>query len=158
MSSANNLVSALSCCKKHCCFSDCMECCNQWMSLICNTNLISTPSCAGTSVWSAWPNHHWIRTFFLSRSKFFSLLCMMEQIEVVLKWYKEMSSSVSVCQGKSCMEKWSSHRWLKLFSSFISSSIQVLRIYWTSFKHWMQPTSWKWSLQSGKVSDGHVAS
>ncbi|XP_015479722.1 pentatricopeptide repeat domain-containing protein 3, mitochondrial isoform X1 [Parus major] len=27
-------------------------------------------------------------------SKFFSLLCMMEQIEVVLKWYKEMSSSL----------------------------------------------------------------
>ncbi|KFV01236.1 hypothetical protein N339_03208, partial [Pterocles gutturalis] len=27
-------------------------------------------------------------------SKFFSLLCMMEQIEVVLKWYKEMSPSV----------------------------------------------------------------
>ncbi|NXP41462.1 PTCD3 protein, partial [Leiothrix lutea] len=41
---------------------------------------------------------HWLlcgsRTFFLSRSKFFSLLCMMEQIEVVLKWYKEMSSSL----------------------------------------------------------------
>ncbi|NXY68159.1 PTCD3 protein, partial [Glareola pratincola] len=27
-------------------------------------------------------------------SKFFSLLCMMEQIDVVLKWYKEMSPSV----------------------------------------------------------------
>ncbi|KAF1673514.1 Pentatricopeptide repeat domain-containing protein 3, mitochondrial, partial [Pygoscelis papua] len=27
-------------------------------------------------------------------SKFFSLLCMMEQIDVVLKWYKEMSSSL----------------------------------------------------------------
>ncbi|NWZ83850.1 PTCD3 protein, partial [Poecile atricapillus] len=27
-------------------------------------------------------------------SKFFSLLCMMEQIEVVLKWYKEMSYSL----------------------------------------------------------------
>ncbi|KAJ7401439.1 Pentatricopeptide repeat domain-containing protein 3, mitochondrial [Pitangus sulphuratus] len=27
-------------------------------------------------------------------SKFFSLLCMMEQIEVVLKWYKEMSPSL----------------------------------------------------------------
>ncbi|XP_033920881.1 small ribosomal subunit protein mS39 [Melopsittacus undulatus] len=27
-------------------------------------------------------------------SKFFSLLCMMEQIDVVLKWYKEMSCSV----------------------------------------------------------------
>ncbi|NWI28619.1 PTCD3 protein, partial [Sula dactylatra] len=27
-------------------------------------------------------------------SKFFSLLCMMEQIEVVLKWYKEMSLSL----------------------------------------------------------------
>ncbi|NXP09196.1 PTCD3 protein, partial [Thinocorus orbignyianus] len=27
-------------------------------------------------------------------SKFFSLLCMMEQIDVVLKWYKEMSLSV----------------------------------------------------------------
>ncbi|NWT08094.1 PTCD3 protein, partial [Vireo altiloquus] len=27
-------------------------------------------------------------------SKFFSLLCMMEQIEVVLKWYKETSSSL----------------------------------------------------------------
>ncbi|NWR85752.1 PTCD3 protein, partial [Furnarius figulus] len=26
-------------------------------------------------------------------SKFFSLLCMMEQIEVVLKWYKEMALS-----------------------------------------------------------------
>ncbi|NWI64547.1 PTCD3 protein, partial [Todus mexicanus] len=28
-------------------------------------------------------------------SKFFSLLCMMEQIDVVLKWYKEMFPSVS---------------------------------------------------------------
>ncbi|NXR34308.1 PTCD3 protein, partial [Zosterops hypoxanthus] len=27
-------------------------------------------------------------------SRFFSLLCMMEQIEVVLKWYKEMSPSL----------------------------------------------------------------
>uniref|UniRef100_A0A8D0KZV8 Small ribosomal subunit protein mS39 n=1 Tax=Strix occidentalis caurina TaxID=311401 RepID=A0A8D0KZV8_STROC len=35
------------------------------------------------------------RMFFPSyRSKFFSLLCMMEQIDVVLKWYKEMSPSV----------------------------------------------------------------
>ncbi|NXA31280.1 PTCD3 protein, partial [Eudromia elegans] len=27
-------------------------------------------------------------------SKFFSLLCMMEQIDVVLKWYKEMTPSI----------------------------------------------------------------
>ncbi|NWX96367.1 PTCD3 protein, partial [Nothoprocta ornata] len=27
-------------------------------------------------------------------SKFFSLLCMMEQIDVVLKWYKEMTPSL----------------------------------------------------------------
>ncbi|NXO01135.1 PTCD3 protein, partial [Rhinopomastus cyanomelas] len=31
-------------------------------------------------------NHYW--------SKFFSLLCMMEQIDVVLKWFKEMSPSL----------------------------------------------------------------
>lgn len=154
MSSANNLVSALSCSA----------------FLIAWSVAISECPWSAIQIWSA--HHHVLELlyglldlivtelglFFLSRSKFFSLLCMMEQIEVVLKWYKEMSSSVSVCQGKSCMEKWSSHRWLKWFSSFISSSIQVLRIYWTSFKHWMQPTSWKWSLQSGKVSDGHVAS
>ena len=36
-------------------------------------------------------------------------------------------------------------------SSFISSSIQVLKISWTSSKPWMQPTTWKWSLRSGKV-------
>lgn len=39
--------------------------------------------------------------FFPShRSKFFSLLCMMEQIDVVLKWYREMPPSVSVSYCK----------------------------------------------------------
>uniref|UniRef100_A0A803VF25 Small ribosomal subunit protein mS39 n=1 Tax=Ficedula albicollis TaxID=59894 RepID=A0A803VF25_FICAL len=37
-------------------------------------------------------------------SKFFSLLCMMEQIEVVLKWYKEMSSSLFYPSPKNILD------------------------------------------------------
>ncbi|XP_064568052.1 small ribosomal subunit protein mS39 isoform X2 [Zonotrichia leucophrys gambelii] len=37
-------------------------------------------------------------------SKFFSLLCMMEQIEVVLKWYKEMSPSVFYPSPKNILD------------------------------------------------------
>ncbi|XP_066404858.1 small ribosomal subunit protein mS39 isoform X2 [Molothrus aeneus] len=37
-------------------------------------------------------------------SKFFSLLCMMEQIEVVLKWYKEASSSLFYPSPKNILD------------------------------------------------------
>ncbi|KFP07068.1 hypothetical protein N300_01838, partial [Calypte anna] len=37
-------------------------------------------------------------------SKFFSLLCMMEQIDVVLKWYKEMSPSLFYPTPKNIMD------------------------------------------------------
>ncbi|NXK84362.1 PTCD3 protein, partial [Amazona guildingii] len=37
-------------------------------------------------------------------SKFFSLLCMMEQIDVVLKWYKEMSCSLFYPNPKNILE------------------------------------------------------
>ncbi|XP_063013986.1 small ribosomal subunit protein mS39 isoform X2 [Melospiza melodia melodia] len=37
-------------------------------------------------------------------SKFFSLLCMMEQIEVVLKWYKEMSPSLFYPSPKNILD------------------------------------------------------
>ncbi|XP_041258937.1 pentatricopeptide repeat domain-containing protein 3, mitochondrial isoform X2 [Onychostruthus taczanowskii] len=37
-------------------------------------------------------------------SKFFSLLCMMEQIEVVLKWYKETSSSLFYPSPKNILD------------------------------------------------------
>ncbi|NXC60069.1 PTCD3 protein, partial [Aleadryas rufinucha] len=37
-------------------------------------------------------------------SKFFSLLCMMEQIEVVLKWYKETSSSLFYLTPKNILD------------------------------------------------------
>ncbi|XP_063257507.1 small ribosomal subunit protein mS39 isoform X1 [Prinia subflava] len=37
-------------------------------------------------------------------SKFFSLLCMMEQIEVVLKWYKEMSFSLFYPTAKNILD------------------------------------------------------
>ncbi|NXB58030.1 PTCD3 protein, partial [Struthidea cinerea] len=37
-------------------------------------------------------------------SKFFSLLCMMEQIEVVLKWYKEMSFSLFYPSPKNILD------------------------------------------------------
>ncbi|KAM6269795.1 small ribosomal subunit protein mS39 [Porphyrio hochstetteri] len=37
-------------------------------------------------------------------SKFFSLLCMMEQIEVVLKWYKEMSPSLFYPNPKNILD------------------------------------------------------
>ncbi|NXX69373.1 PTCD3 protein, partial [Spizella passerina] len=37
-------------------------------------------------------------------SRFFSLLCMMEQIEVVLKWYKETSSSLFYPSPKNILD------------------------------------------------------
>uniref|UniRef100_A0A8C3K106 Small ribosomal subunit protein mS39 n=1 Tax=Calidris pygmaea TaxID=425635 RepID=A0A8C3K106_9CHAR len=58
-------------------------------------------------------------------SKFFSLLCMMEQIDVVLKWYKEMSLSVSVYWGKQASKLYCGETEQLQFTKVIRFFLQV---------------------------------